>query len=387
MGRLLHQRHICGRIQVRNVCCIVVARGTRINADAACFWIQGLKIIRVQYRHRHRGHRSAAGVLDWAVYRNIEFWPFGLSASQKTILGDGQTVAMRIGSQNGLVGSDIAVSLATGELHRRRRRRLVSVHQPVDGRHERARRSTCWPVYFLLITNLYCTAATGALRATISTNGAAPAAVKTININTWFGYSGSTYPLLDMSGGGNINIVNAYLSANNIGASIFNVTAGTLRVTNCKIYPTLAGSYTVPLIVQNNTGSVQLSNLDISGNTSSSGIAIQSNVDSPGNIPASFAPDSGWTNFIAGRVNGQYGPWAPVIFPGFTGSMTLTANSGAAVALVINAPTSQQRAIFGASVPGLGSAGACSSETRQRKVEAPRAATSRSTVTMTPGLS
>ena len=36
-------------------------------------------------------------------------------------------------------------------------------------------------------------------------------------------------------------------------------------------------------------------------------------------------------------------------FPGFTGSMTLTDNAGAAVALVINAPTSQQSAMFGAS--------------------------------------
>ena len=337
-----------GRIQVRNVC--IVGAWNGINADAACFWIQGLKISAFNIGIAIGG-TLAAGVLDWAFYRNIEFWPFGLSASQKTILGDGQTVAMRIGSQNGLVGSDIAVFLqrvnftadAAGGW-------FQFTNLSMDGTNATINVLAC---FFLLITNLYCTAATGALRATISTNGAAPAAVKTININTWFGYSGSTYPLLDMTGGGNINIVNAYLSANNIGASIFNVTAGTLRVTNCKIYPTLAGSYTVPLIVQNNTGSVQLSNLDISGNTSSSGIAIQSNVDSPGNILGFIRLDSGWTNFIAGRVNGQYGPWAPVISPGFTGSMTLTANSGAAVALVINAPTSQQRAIFGASA-GLG---------------------------------
>ena len=66
-------------------------------------------------------------------------------------------------------------------------------------------------------------------------------AVKTININTWIGYSGSTNPPLDMTGGSNISIVNDYLSANNTGASIVKVTAGKLRITNGKIYPTLAG--------------------------------------------------------------------------------------------------------------------------------------------------
>lgn len=307
-----------GRIQVQSVC--ITGAWNGINADAACFWIDGLKISAFNIGIAIGG-TVAAGVLDWAFVSNVEFWNFGLNTAQlQAVRGDGQTIAMRIGCQNGLVANNIACFTS----------KIIFTADAVGGWFTftnllmDAAFSTIsiLAAYFLQITNLYSTAGANGIAPAVSTLGAAGGAVRTVSISNWYAHSSSPFPMLTMSGGGDFNITNAYLIHTLTTQNITRTTAGILRLSNSRLYAANSGAWTVPLVYQNNTGSVQISNVQL-GSGSSSGTAIQINQDNAANTIGFVQLDTGWTNSIVSRANGLYGPWASTASPTFTGGIVL----------------------------------------------------------------
>jgi hypothetical protein len=287
-----------GRIQVLNVCISGAWNG--INADGACFWIDGLKLCAFNIGIAIGG-TLAAPVADWAHLSDIEFWVFGLNTSQlQGVYTDGQTIAMRIGGQNGLTAQNISCFTS----------RLVFTADAaagwfsftnlgMDAGQATIEIADC---FFLQITNFYTTAGSDATKPLVSFAGG-----RSLAISNWYAHNSSPFPIYSQTGGQEAMIANAQFVVNASAVSAVFINAGGLRLTNSKIYPSSASAWTQPLVAQFNTGRLQVDNLDLQGNAPS-GTGVYFDTDNPGNIQANVVLGSGWSNsHPGGAVNGVYG--------------------------------------------------------------------------------
>jgi hypothetical protein len=287
-----------GRIQVRNV--VILAAWNGINADAACFWISGLKISAFNIGIA-AGGTTAAPVLDFTHVSDVEFWTFGLNTGPlKNVYMDGTTIAMRLGAQNGFVAQNISCFAS----------RLVCTSDALnsgwfsftnlgmDAWQSTIDVAAC---AFLQIANLYCTGDTSGLRPIINV------ASGRVMINNWYATNSSPYPMLSNTGG-DVTVVGGYLTPFNGASDTINVAqTGSTRLSNLKIYPATSGAWARPLISQYDTSTLQVDALDVIG-VATSGIAVQFNSDQVGNRFGDVRARSGWTA-VTGALgpNGNYG--------------------------------------------------------------------------------
>ena len=294
-----------GRVTIRNVRIEAAWNGITDNGNSGIYWVDGLQLSAINCGF----DLGSNGIMDWSHWSDIEFWPFGfLSTGQQPIWMDGNTIFARLGAVNGLNAQNISsfhgqiifTAAAAGGW-------FQFTNLSLDGAGATL---SVAAAFFLQFSNLYYTAAANALRPAIAITGAG-GVVRTVVINGWYAHSGSAFPFVSMSGGTEFSIVNAHLNAEVTTVSAISVTAGKLRLSNSKIYPAAATAWTVPLVYQNNTGAVQVNNVDFQG-SSPGGVAVQFNQDNINNLLGFVYLGAGWTNSVVARANGQYGPWAPM---------------------------------------------------------------------------
>jgi hypothetical protein len=271
-----------------------------INADAACFWIDGLRIGAFNMGIA-AGGTVAAPVADWSHLSDIEFWAFGLNtANLQNIYMDGNTVAMRIGAQNGLTAQNIScfysqliftADASAGWFS------FTNLAMDANGATIQVVGDAAW----LQIANLYCTAASTATRPAISVTG-----VATVQISNLYAHTTSPFPTLQVSNG-DVTVTGAHIRRNETASSAAVVSGGTLRMSDAKILPLIPSAYAQPLIAQSSTGRLQVDNIDVIGGASS-GTAVGFATDNTGNSMGAVLRGSGWTiTRPASPVNGSYG--------------------------------------------------------------------------------
>lgn len=303
-----------GRVSIQNVRIEGAWNGITDGGNSGIYWVNGLQICAINVGF----DLGSVGIFDWTHWSDIEFWPFGFtSTSQNNVWRDGQTTAMRLGQLNGLVAQNISCFYAKVVITTNATNGWFQfTNLSMDGSGSTITVGAC---FFLQFTNLYHTSGADAPGPLITTAGGSN--VRSISISNWFAFASSSYPMIDLSGGGNLDIVNARLAPQNTAAGLALVTAGVLRIANALIRPTNASPWTVPLIQQNNTGAVQLMNLWVTGDVGSGGTAVAIGTDNAQNIVGPLSLAAGWANTYAARVNGQYGPFAPTVSPTFTGTL------------------------------------------------------------------
>ena len=316
-----------GRIQINHV--VIEGAWNGINADNACFWIDGLKICAFNIGIAIGG-TAAAPVADWAHLSDIEFWVFGCWPGQKNIYGDGTTIAMRIGAQNGLTAQNISCFTS------------ILVFTPdaqsgwfnftnlnMDGGQSTIEVAGA---FFLLIANLYSTAGgTASTRPCINVTNC-----QTIQIVNWLTFSADApFGLLEVSGG-SVSISNSFMlyythTTDAIGVS----GGGVLRISDSTIVAAgTAEAWSNSVINQYDTGVLQVDNLYIPATAGSSGTAVKYASGGSGNSMGRVVLSPGWGVVLP-----------PTTLPATAGPMRLTsAVSG----------TTAQLAISGDSTPTFG---------------------------------
>jgi hypothetical protein len=277
-----------GCVQVQHV--VIQGAWNGINADKACYWIDGLKISAFNIGIAIGG-TTAAAVLNWSHMSDVEFWTWGLpNTGQVNVYMDGQTIAMRIGAMNGLTAQNIScfssrlvfTSDATGGWFSFTNLAMDTDHATIEVADAK----------FLQFSNLYY--ATGA---TATKPGLAFAGNARVTIAGFYTHSTSPFPLLQVSQNADVSLVGAVMLPYTVTITAIQVSnTATLRMNGVKIYPG-NGTWTAPLIMQNDTSNLQISNVDVitALGYSSSGTAVQYNSDQPGNYLGPLSLKAGWS--------------------------------------------------------------------------------------------
>ncbi len=291
-----------GRIQINHV--HIQGAWNGINADNACFWIDGLKICAFNIGIAIGG-TSAVPVADWAHISDVEFWTFGCWPGQANIFEDGSTIAMRIGAQNGLTAQNISCFTS----------RLVFTSDAASGWFSFTNLAMdggqssieVAGAFFLQIANLYTTAGSpGSIRPAINVTDC-----QTVMISNWYAHSaGAAYNLLQVTSG-HVTVTNSYLIWYTHTTDCIGVAGGgILRVADTTVVTAgTAEAWTHPLINQYDTGVLQVDNLDLRGTAGSTGVGVQMNTDNNGNYLGEVQLNAGWKNVFVGTENalGHYG--------------------------------------------------------------------------------
>jgi len=273
-----------GRIQVQHVAIFGAWDG--INADKACFWIDGLKVSAFNIGVAIGG-TLAAPVLDWTHVSDVEFWPFGTTTQQRQISMDGQTIAMRLGAMNGLSAQNIScfssrlvfTSDASGGWFSFTNLAMDTGHATIE----------MADAFFAQFANVYYSTADNAGLPGISIAGNAR-----VTITGFYAHSTSPLPLLQVADNADVSLVGAVLLPYVVTATTIMVFGtATLRLNAVKIYPG-TGTWTAPLIMQNGASNLQINNVDVIG-FGASGTAVQYNSDQAGNYLGPLSLKAGWS--------------------------------------------------------------------------------------------
>jgi hypothetical protein len=240
-------------------------------------------------------------VLDFAHISGFHFWNFDLGASLWNVYNDGQTIAMRLGGQNGLdargVGSFCGQIIFTPEASNGW---FSFTNLGLDGDPATMQIYAC---QWINISNMYSSSSPdGRGRPRVTVSGGI-----STTITNWFGSNQSPYQHLYVNGG-DVTLTNSYFMALNATASVALVNSGTLRLLGCKVNVGMASAYTQPLIAQGGSGILQVTDIDATGATSgSSGRVVVFGTDNVGNMLGDVAVSSGWKNGYPFGNNGYYG--------------------------------------------------------------------------------
>jgi hypothetical protein len=244
---------------------------------------------------------GASGVYDFSHINNYHFWNFEIGSTLMNVFADGQTIALRVGAQNGLNAHGICCLFG----------RVVFTSQASGGWFHITNLALDYyqstlevaAAAFLQITNMYSTSGVGATRPCIDIT-ATTSATKVLIVNAMLA-SDTALPQLRVAGG-DVTLMAAYIQQGDITSPAILALGGTTRLNDIKIYPA-TGAWTQALISQNGASILQVDNLDVGSVAGATGIAVQINVDNVGNILGKLALASGWRTVVAFGPNGDYG--------------------------------------------------------------------------------
>ena len=267
--------------------------------NSMCAWIDGLQVCAFNVGIS-MGGTVAAPVRDWAHISDIEFWPFGMNSALQAIYNDGATIAMSLGSQNGLNAQNVSCFNS----------QIIFTSDASGGWFQFTNLSMDSPfatitvnnAFFLQITNVYFAMAAATPSPALNVlNGI-------VQVANMLAYTGSTQPLLHVAVG-EVTVSGFHMLVSNPSGRAVTVDSGVLRMTNGRIYPSVASAWTVPLVRQIG-GNLKLSNTTIAGQAGSSGTAISVAADAAGNSLATISLGTNWINDLAAVPSpplGSYG--------------------------------------------------------------------------------
>lgn len=295
-----------GRIQIQHV--VIMNAWNGIDADRACYWIDGLKISAYNIGISIGG-TIAAPVADWAHLSDIEFWTFGMPwPGQSAIFQDGNTIAMRIGCQNGLTAQNISCFASRLVFTPEARfgwftfsnLAMDSGQSSIEVAH----------ALFLQITNLYSTAGGAA-----STRWAIDVVdCQSVQITNWYAFSSDSPQGLLRTQNGTVSVDNAFLLFYTPTADCIQVShAGVLRINNSSIAAIgPAGAWARPLINQYDGGVLQVDTLHMPASAGTTGISVQMNKDNQGNYLGAIEQAPGWRTWFANEGENTLGHYGNV---------------------------------------------------------------------------
>ena len=288
--------------------------GITTNGNNAAFWLDDIEIGALDVGISLA--EGASGVYDWCHINGYHFWAYGLSAGPilTGVFMDGQTVAMRVGAQNGLEargvvsyqGRIIFTSAASNCWAD-----MVNVN--LDNWGATLEIATC---RFMHITNFYAVS-NNPLREPVTIGGGI------VGFSNWYSENTNTKHLSVT--GGDVTVTGAYFLMNSTVDGAARVSGGRLRMSTVRLNPAATGAWASPLIVQTGTGVLQVSGLDVTGTTGSSGVSVSFGTDVSGNYLGSFSDDANWQPAWQLGANGHYG--AVIVAPNDKTSMQTGSNS------------------------------------------------------------
>ena len=246
---------------------------------------------------------GASGVYDWCHINGYHFWPFDLDIDPLItgVYSDLQTIAMRVGAQNGLEARGIvsyegrvvftAASVDTW---------AAIANLNLDNNGARLEIATC---RFMEITNLQ-TVADNSTGSQVEVDGGI------VSIVGWYGQH-ANQASLEVTGG-DVTVSNTRWQQNNTVAGCAFVTGGTLRLSGVSAQANVTGAWSQPLIGQFGAGVLTVDGVAVTGVAGSGGLGINYYTDNPGNLIGAVTTASGWTvNHVAGQL-GDYGITPPM---------------------------------------------------------------------------
>ena len=242
---------------------------------------------------------EGGGVYDWCHINGYHFWPFGMDKDPilSSVFSDWTTIAMRVGAQNGFEARGITSYDGRVIFTAEANDCWASISTlSLDNDGATLEIATC---RFMQITNLYAVSDNNLIPGTVMIGGGI------VSVANW--YSQNFYKFHLVVTGGDVTVSGGYMEANSHTMGIVQLTGGRLRMQGVRLAPKEAAAWDLSLISQNSPGVLQVSEIDVSGVSGSSGVAVSFNQDLSGNSLGGVTLAPGWRNTWPFGPLGDYG--------------------------------------------------------------------------------